>query len=80
MNVQGSRLSAKNIGELALPNFCQRCFWIRMRLGNKVPFRTPPPGIFSSIDAFTKRYIEKLISSGKIAKVIPDLANASGIF
>lgn len=80
MNFLGSRISAKTLGELTLPNFCQRCFWIRMKLGNKVPFRTPPPGIFSSIDAFTKRYIEKLISSGKIAKVIPDLANASGIF
>ncbi|MCL4452413.1 MAG: PD-(D/E)XK nuclease family protein [Candidatus Thermoplasmatota archaeon] len=79
MNVQGSRLSAKVISSSNLAAFCPRCFWIRMKLGNKVPFRTPPPGIFSSIDAYTKRYIEKLLGSGGIAKIIPELTNASKV-
>ena len=50
------RISAKNLGLLALPNACERCFWLRARLGWKAPW-TIMPGIFSSIDAFSKRAI-----------------------
>jgi len=45
-------ISAKDLGKLALPDFCPRCFWIERHLGN------PPsifPGIFSTLDAVTKR-------------------------
>ena len=50
------RISAKNLGELALPNFCPRCFWLKLKLNNKPPFQIFP-GIFSSIDAYTKNII-----------------------
>ena len=50
------RISAKNLGELALPSFCPRCFWLKLRLNNKLPFQIFP-GIFSSIDAYTKNII-----------------------
>lgn len=50
------RISAKNLGELALPNFCPRCFWLKLRLSNRLPFQIFP-GIFSSIDAYTKNII-----------------------
>jgi len=26
------RISAKNLGELALPDFCPRCFWLKLNL------------------------------------------------
>ena len=55
MNTQ-IRISAKTLGELALPDFCPRCFWIKLRLNNKLPFQIFP-GIFSSIDAYTKNII-----------------------
>jgi hypothetical protein len=48
------RISAKDLGVLALPNFCPRCFWIRMHCANKLPFQIFP-GIFSSIDSYTKK-------------------------
>jgi hypothetical protein len=48
------RISAKNLGELALPNFCPRCFWIKSRCNNKLPYQIFP-GIFSSIDSYTKK-------------------------
>jgi hypothetical protein len=48
------RISAKNLGELALPNFCPRCFWIKLRCSHKLPFQIFP-GIFSSIDSYTKK-------------------------
>jgi len=48
------RISAKNLGELALPKFCPRCFWIKLRCSHKLPFQIFP-GIFSSIDSYTKK-------------------------
>ena len=50
------RISAKNLGILALPDSCPRCFWLRARLGWKSPWSIMP-GIFSSIDGFSKRAI-----------------------
>ena len=50
------RISAKNLGILALPDCCERCFWMRARLGWKSPWAVMP-GIFSSIDGFSKRAI-----------------------
>ena len=50
------RISAKNLGILALPDSCPRCFWMRARLGWKAPWAIMP-GIFSSIDGFSKRAI-----------------------
>ena len=31
------RISATTLGEVALPNFCPPSFWIKMRMGNKLP-------------------------------------------
>jgi len=50
------RISGKDLGALALPKACPRCFWIRRRVGGKLPFQFFP-GIFSSIDAYTKRMV-----------------------
>jgi hypothetical protein len=48
------RISGKNLGQLALPNFCPRCFWLKMHTGDKLPWQIFP-GIFSSIDSYTKK-------------------------
>ncbi len=50
------RIAAKNLGEVALPSFCARCFWIKLRLRNRLPFQVFP-GIFSSIDSYNKRIV-----------------------
>ncbi len=47
------RISAKNLGALALPGFCPRCFWIKMHSPG-LPFQIFP-GIFSTIDSYTKK-------------------------
>ena len=56
------RISAKNLGYLTLPNFCPRCFWIKMHMRFKLPYQIFP-GIFSSIDSYSKKitnyYYEK---------------------
>lgn len=48
------QISAKTLGQLALGNFCTRCFWIRLQCRDKLPFAIFP-GIFSSIDSFSKK-------------------------
>jgi hypothetical protein len=50
------RTSAKSLGELALADFCPRCFWIKSKVNNKLPFQIFP-GIFSTIDSYTKNIV-----------------------
>ncbi len=47
-------ISGKNLGALAVKSFCPRCFWIKMRCENNLPYQIFP-GIFSSIDSYTKK-------------------------
>jgi hypothetical protein len=47
------RISAKNLGAVAMPSFCPRCFWISSHV-SKLPFQIFP-GIFSSIDSYSKK-------------------------
>ena len=48
------RISAKTLGQLALPTFCPRCFWLQRKLENKLPWQIFP-GIFASIDSYSKK-------------------------
>lgn len=50
-------ISARTLGLLNLPEFCPRCFWIMLRCDNRFPYQIPMPGIFSSIDSWSKRLI-----------------------
>jgi hypothetical protein len=50
------QISAKNLGQLALPSFCPRCFWIRIHLSGQPPFSIFPR-IFGDIDRYTKRLV-----------------------
>ena len=54
------RISAKNLGALALDEFCPRCSWIKLRLRDKIPYQIFP-GIFSSIDSYNKRVVHSWI-------------------
>lgn len=49
------RISGKSLGEVALGTFCPRCFWIKLSV-SKLPFQIFP-GIFSSIDSYTKKIV-----------------------
>lgn len=49
-------ISAKNLGELALPTCCPRCFWLKLKLAHRLPFSFFP-GIFSSIDSYSKNVV-----------------------
>lgn len=62
MEKERIRISAKNLGQLALPDYCPRCFWFKLKLGFKLPYQIFP-GIFSTIDSYSKKitwqYFEK---------------------
>jgi hypothetical protein len=60
------RISAKNLGSVALPDFCPRCFWASLKLGFKLPFQIFP-GIFSSIDSYNKRIVHSWFDKYKKA-------------
>jgi len=72
------RISAKNLGEVALPGFCPRCFWVKLQLNNKLPFQIFP-GIFSSIDSYTKRVVHSWFDKyGSPPPWLRDLGNLTG--
>ena len=72
------RISAKALGELALPNFCPRCFWIKLHLNNKLPFQIFP-GIFSSIDSYTKNMVQTFFdTNGKFPNWLNGLGELKG--
>ncbi len=70
------RISAKNLGELALPNFCPRCFWLKLHVNNKLPYQIFP-GIFSSIDTYSKKITNKYFER---YRSLPWWFNEFGIF
>jgi len=55
------RISAKSLGALAVPDFCPRCLWIQLH-AERLPFQIFP-GIFSSIDSYTKKVIHHLLDA-----------------
>lgn len=50
------RISGKNLGELSLQHYCPRCVWLKLKLNGQLPYQSFP-GIFSSIDAYTKHVV-----------------------
>lgn len=49
------RIPPRLIGSISCQNFCQRCFWYRLH-NPDMPYQVFP-GIFSSIDSYTKRLV-----------------------
>lgn len=52
---QPAIISAKTLGQLALPGYCPRCFWLAMK-ADRLPFQIFP-GIFSAIDSYGKNVV-----------------------
>lgn len=53
------QISAKVLGAMAMPDFCPRCFWIKLH-AKKLPWQIFP-GIFSTIDSYTKKIVHAWI-------------------
>ena len=57
------KISAKNLGYTALESFCPRCYWIKLQMSHNLPWSSFP-GIFSSIDSYTKSCVHYIIDKG----------------
>jgi len=53
------RINARDLGQVLLDNFCERCFWFTRKfpLSQNHPFASPMPGIVSQVDAYAKRVV-----------------------
>jgi hypothetical protein len=72
------QISAKDLGWLATDDFCQRCFWIERHY--KLPYQMGFPGIFSSIDAYTKHIVERYFErEGSFPSWLEDLGEIKKI-
>ncbi|MFZ0963830.1 MAG: PD-(D/E)XK nuclease family protein [Terriglobia bacterium] len=70
-------ISAKNLGGVAMPGFCPRCFWIQMH-AKGIPYQIFP-GIFSSIDSYGKRLVHGWFDRHHIAPPwLSELGNIKG--
>lgn len=67
-------ISGKDLGALMMEDFCPRCFWIKQKF--KLPWQIFP-GIFSSIDSFTKKVVHAYFDiHGKAPAWLPALSGA----
>ena len=55
------RISGKDLGALAMADFCPRCLWLKMAVGRRLPFQVFP-GIFSSLDKYQKAVTDRFFS------------------
>lgn len=49
-------ISAKDLGQLVMEDFCPRCFWMQRHFGK---YPQIFPGIFSTIDSLTKKSVKR---------------------
>jgi hypothetical protein len=71
------RISGKDLGQLALPGACARCFWLSRNV-SRLPYQIFP-GIFSSIDAYSKKVVHGWFDRhGSAPPWLADLGAISG--
>jgi len=75
-------ISPRTLAAVTLDSACPRCAWLTLRCEGKFPFQMGLPGIFSSIDSFTKREVRNHFDLyqrlpdwfpevGKVADMVP---------
>lgn len=70
-------ISGGNLGGLALHGFCARCFWLGLH--RDLPFQMGLPGVFSSIDSFTKNAVRAHFDrEGRLPPWFPDIGPVTG--
>lgn len=73
-----NRISGKDLGHVSLPNFCPRCFWVQRLAPAGLPFQVFP-GIFSSIDSYSKHVVHSWFDRNSCAPPwLADLGNIVG--
>jgi len=71
-------ISAKTLGQIVMDDFCPRCFWLSLHVRGKLPFEGPFPGIFSSIDSYSKNIVHDYFDKkGKMPAWYPDVGDVA---
>ena len=71
------RISGKHLAELNQVAYCPRCIWLKLRLQHRLPYQMFP-GIFRSIDAYTKRVVQHFLDHDGLPTWLSDLGKISG--
>lgn len=71
------RISGKSLGELNHVAYCERCIWLKLRLQHRLPYQIFP-GIFSSIDAYTKHIVAHDFDTGAAPAWMPGRGDIAG--
>jgi hypothetical protein len=74
------KISPRGLASVALEGACPRCAWIQLHYKGKMPFQIPMPGIFNSLDRFTKRLVREAFDGGrKLPDWFPAVGNVRGM-
>lgn len=71
-------LSPKQLGEIAKPDFCPRCFWIGNAVKHKYPYGMFP-GIFSVLDKYQKDVAWGAVAAGATPAWLKPLGEIASI-
>jgi PD-(D/E)XK nuclease superfamily protein len=68
------KINPRMLASVALPSACPRCAWLTLRFEGKLPYASRMPGIFSSIDSFTKKSVRNHFDLyGRLPDWFPDV-------
>jgi hypothetical protein len=72
------KIASRMLGQMLMPGFCPRCFWITLHCGGKLPYQTPFPGIFNAIDGYGKDIIHDYFDrKGKLPPWYPNIGKVT---
>jgi hypothetical protein len=72
------RINPRLLAAVALDSVCPRCAWLKLRFDGKLPYVTRLPGIFNSIDSFTKRSVRNHFDLyGRLPDWFPDVGEVA---
>lgn len=75
MNISASRLA-----EVAAPNFCPRCFWVKLKMGWEVPFELEMPSVFRAIhEQITNIVHAHYVQTGRLPRWFPNVGTVKGL-
>lgn len=73
------RISASNLGLFVMPDFCERCAWLMLKMSHRFAFQRPFPGILQYLDRLQKAIVHHYIDKyGKLPEWFGPYADAEG--
>jgi hypothetical protein len=59
------RISPSKVGALCVPDACERCYWILLRMKFRAPYSWPMPGVMFALDAHQKQLVRAILDKDK---------------